>query len=102
MPRAGIFPARRWLLDEYATPGGRRERNRAGTGAIRMEAARSKLAGRRAEHANQSAGRTISFRREAGDTHAGTGRLRFGIRCNCGAQAGEYSSRRTADVAADG
>src|SRR5260370_19856816 len=102
MPRAGIFPARGSLLDEYAAFARRCQGNCAGIGAIRMETARGELAGRCTEHADQSAGRTISFRSQAGDSHAAPWWLRFRIRCGGGAKTREYFGRRTADFAADG
>ena len=63
MPRPGIPAARRRRLDEPRSRCRRRERSGAGAVARRIQGAGGKLAGRRADHADQSARRTVSRRR---------------------------------------
>ncbi len=71
----GFLASRRRRLHESRSPGRRRQRSRTGAGPRRLQAARSKLARRRANHANQSARRTIPGRRKTRDSHDAARRL---------------------------
>src|SRR6266568_6238327 len=102
MPGPWILAARRWRFDEPRPAGCGRERNCACVGARRLQTACGKLAGRRADDANQSAGRTIPGGSETRHTHDGAWRVRFGIRRARRPQAGEHSCRRAIDFTASG
>src|SRR5260370_369261 len=82
--------------------GGGCEGSRTGDGTRRIQAGGGELAGRRADDANQSAGRAIFGGGEDGDSSAGAGRLCIGVRCARGTKAGKYFGGRAADRAADG
>jgi 3-hydroxyacyl-CoA dehydrogenase len=65
----GFFTPRRRRLDECLPPGRRCQRSRPGISPCRLEAVGRRLAGRRADHANQSARRILPGGRQARHSH---------------------------------
>src|SRR5260370_14659316 len=102
MPGHGMLAPRRWRLHEPRPTGLGCEGSRAVSRARRIQAFGGNVAGRRADHADQSAWRAVSCRGKARDPHDAARRLRLGVRRPRRPQTREHSGRGRADVAATG
>ena len=103
MPRTGVFAAERmrFRMNRERLVADAKQTALA-LGARRMEAGGNVLAGRRADDADQGAGRIVPGGGEDGDSSDGARWLRFRLRRARGAKAGEYSGGRSAVCAANG